>query len=145
MDENAFRDTYRALNQHDCPFGKAIIICHHGCRNSQRINIGERLAIGCVSPAAQESCQNLLALLRNNAAFALGVTDVTRLAHAKELKVQCGGLRGLRLALELAAVVEIDDISDLVNQAGERYGELAALPFSEIVREIAHFEARRKK
>lgn len=145
MDENAFRETYRALNQHDCPFEKAIVICRHGCRNSRRIGIGERLVIGCVSPVAQEGCKNLLALLRNNAAFALGVTDITLLPHSKELKVQCGGLRGLRLALGLEAVVEIDDISDLVDQAEERCDGLENLPFSEIVRAIAHFEARRKR
>lgn len=145
MDENAYRETYRALNQHDCPFEKAIVICRHGCRNARRIGIGERLVIGCTAPAAQETCQNLLALLRDNAAFALGVTDITVLPHAKELKVQCGGLRGLRLALELEAIVEIDDISDLVCQAQERYEGLENLPFSEIVRSIAHFEARRKR
>ena len=145
MDENAYKETCRALNQRDCPFEKAIVICRHGCRNSRRIGIGERQVIGCVSPSAQEVCQNLLALLRNNALFALGVTDIAVLPHAKELKVQCGGLRGLRLALELEAVVEIDDISDLVAQAQERFDGLDKLPFSEIVRSIAHFEARRKK
>jgi len=145
MDENAYKETYRALNQRDCVFEKAIVICRHGCRNSRRIGIGERLVIGCASPAAQEICKDLLELLRNNAVFALGVTDITVLPHAKELKVQCGGLRGLRLALGLEAVVEIDDISDLVNQAQERYDGLDKLPFSEIVRSIAHFEARRKR
>lgn len=145
MDEKAYKDTYSALNQRDCPFEMAVVICRHGCRNSRHIGIGERQVIGCVSPAAQEACQNLLVLLSNNARFALGVTDIAVLPHAKELKVQCGGLRGLRLALELEAVVEIDDISDLVAQAQERFDGLDKLPFSEIVRSIAHFEARRKR
>ena len=145
MDENAFRDTCHALNRHECPFEKAIIICRHGCRNARHIGIGERQVIGCTAPAAWESCQNLLGLLRENAVFALGVTGITVLPHAKELKVQCGGLRGLRVALGLEAVVEIDDISDLVAQAMGRFDGLENLPFSEIVRSVAHFEARKKR
>lgn len=143
MDENAFNNTCRALNRYDCPFEKAILICRHGCRNAQHISIGERSMIGCTVPATWESCLNLLALLRKNAAFALGVTDITLLPHAKELKVQCGGLRGL--ALDLKAVVNIDNISSLVAQALEHYDGLENLPFSEIVRSVAHFEARKKK
>ena len=77
MDENAYRDTYNALNQNDCPFEKALEICRHACQNSLHIGIGERLAIGCASTEARKTCRELLALLHDNAAFALHQTDMS--------------------------------------------------------------------
>jgi hypothetical protein len=146
MDENAYRETYNALNRNECPFEKALIICRNGCRNARRIGIGERVAIGCMEPAAQAECKELLALLHENATFALHVTEVTVLPHAKELKVQCGGLRGLFHAIEPDADenLPIEDIADLVAQAQEDFDSLANLPFSEIMRAVARFEGRRK-
>lgn len=147
MDENAYKETYRALNRNDCPFEKALIICRHGCRNARRIGIGERVAIGCIEPAAQATCKELLGLLHENAAFALHVTDVNILTHSKELKVQCGGLRGLFQAVEpdAEAGAAIEDVADLVAQAQTDFESLDQLPFSQIMRAVVHFEARKKK
>jgi len=146
MDENAYRDTYNALNQNDCPFEKALEICRHACQNSLRIGIGERLAIGCASTEARKTCRELLALLHDNAAFALHQTDMSVLPHAKELKVQCGGLRGLHkvLAPEDETGAEVTNIFALVAQAQTLFNGLGNLPFSEIVRSIVHFEGRRR-
>lgn len=147
MDENAYKETYHALNRNECPFEKALIICRHACRNARRIGIGERVAVGCVDPAAQATCKELLALLHQNAAFALHVTDTVVLPHAKELKVQCGGLRGLFQAVEpdAEAGALIEDIADLVAQAIADFDSLDKLPYSEIMRAVAHFEARKKR
>ncbi len=146
MDENAYKSTYNALNQNDCPFEKAMVICRHACQNSRRIGIGERLAIGCATTEARKTCRELLALLHDNAAFALHLTDTTVLPHAKELKVQCGGLRGLHNALvpENQEAAEITNIFTLVAEAQEHFNGLENLPFSEIVRSIVHFEGRRR-
>lgn len=147
MDENAYKETYQALNRNECPFEKALIICRHACRNARRIGIGERVAVGCVEPAAQATCKELLALLHRNAAFALHVTDTDVLPHAKELKVQCGGLRGLFQAVEpdAEAGALIEDIADLVAQAIADFDSLDKLPYSEIMRAVAHFEARKRR
>jgi len=146
MDENAYKSTYNALNPNDCPFEKALVICRHACQNSLRIGIGERLAIGCATPEARKTCRELLALLHDNAAFALHQTDMSVLPHAKELKVQCGGLRGLHHALapENQELAEITNIFALVGEVQQRFNGLENLPFSEIVRSIVHFEGRRR-
>ena len=146
MDENAYNSTYNALNQNDCPFEKALTICRHACQNARHIGIGERLAIGCATTEARKTCRELLALLHENAAFALHQTDMSVLPHAKELKVQCGGLNGLQQVLtpENEGRAEIDNIFTLVAEAQERFNGLENLPFSEIVRSIVHFEGRRR-
>lgn len=146
MDENAFRSTFNALNQNDCLFEKAVVICGHGCPNLKRIDIGERVTMGCVAPQAHEACRELLELLRGKAVFALHVTDIAVLPHAKELKVQCGGLRGLQQVLEPETEAEgkIADIAALVAEAQEHFSGLENLPFGEIMRSISHFEGRKR-
>ncbi|MCE5180690.1 MAG: hypothetical protein LLG15_02715 [Betaproteobacteria bacterium] len=147
MDEQAFRETCRVVNPLACPFEKAILICQCGCREAGRINIAEREAINCLDVAALEDCTQLLGLLRHNAAFALKLTHIDEvLPHAKHVKVQCGGLLGLQGVLqpESAEETQVADIRGLVLAAQTRFGSLQELPYSEIVRGIAGFQARRR-
>jgi hypothetical protein len=147
MDEDAFRNTLQALNRDDCLFEKAIVICRHACRHARMIGIGERSVVGCSAPAAREKCQELLALLHSNATFALHLSDTSRLAHGKEIRVQCGGLQGLQqaLAAEDEEIHAIPDISALVDEAETNFNGLENLPFSRIVRAIVHYEARKRR
>jgi len=147
MDERAFKDAYRAVSPLACPFEKAVLICQCACRESKRVNIAERVTVNCLDDRAQGDCTLLLGLLRRNAAFALKLTHADEpLPHAKDVKVQCGGLRGLHGALrtEQAAEAGVADIHDLVSEAKARFGSLQALPYSEIVRGVAGFQARKR-
>lgn len=148
MDEDAFRNTLQALNRDDCLFEKAIVICRHACCNARMIGIGERSVVGCSAPAAREKCRELLALLHSNATFALHLSDTSRLAHGKEIRVQCGGLQGLQQALAAEddeGARAIADIAALVEQAETNFNGLENLPFSRMVRAIVHFEARKRR
>lgn len=147
MDEQAFKNTYLAVNPLACPFEKAILICQCACRESRRVNIAERVAVSCVDNRAQDDCTRLLGLLRHNAAFALKLTHAdTALPHAKHVKAQCGGLIGLHGVLhpESAAEPQIEDVRGLVLEAQARFGSLEDLPYNEIVRGIAGFQVRRR-
>jgi hypothetical protein len=82
-------------------------------------------------------------LLRDKSTFALGLTGTQRiLPHAMVMKIQCGGLDGLKTLLDGDAVAP--DVRRLVRLAQERYGDLATLPFSEIVQGVAAWKARRR-
>jgi hypothetical protein len=145
MEEQEFRETYKTVNNLPCPFEKAILSRRFGCEKCQKLNIAEREAAACMSPAAQGACLSLLDVLRQNALFALRLTSIAgSLPHGKEMKVQCGGMLGLRNALfpELASELRVDNIYPLVMAAGARQGGFEALPFQEIVKSIASFEAR---
>lgn len=147
MDERAFRDTYNAVNPLACPFEKALLICQCACREARRVNIAERLAVCCLDARAQGDCMLLLELLRRNSAFALKLTHADEvLPHAKYVKVQCGGLLGLQAALrpEQEGTPPVADIRGLVLEAQERFGGLPELPYNEIVRGIAGFQARKR-
>lgn len=146
MDERAYKDTYRAVNPLACPFEKAVLICQCACREARRVNIAERLAVSCLNREAQGDCTLLLGLLRHNAAFALKLTHPEEvLPHAKHVKVQCGGLFGLKLALQPEQEAPgVEDIRGLVLEAQARYGSLQDLPYNEIVRGIAGFQLRKR-
>jgi len=143
MDEHEFQQTREKLNQCPCTFEKAILSSRCGCAKCQRLNIAEREAAACVSPAAQARCAVLLEQLYQNARFALKQPRIEGpQPHAKAMKVQCGGLFGLATVLSEGAVENIDA---LVTQALETFGSLEDLPFSEIVKFISHYQVRAKK
>jgi hypothetical protein len=63
------------------------------------------------------------------------------------MRVQVGGLRGIEAALhpDTPVPAKIADIRGTVEAAIARYGSLAALPFSEIIREVAAFRGRERR
>jgi hypothetical protein len=147
MDEQAFKKTYDGLNPLACPFEKAILICRAECRQAKRISIAERLAVGCLSREAQADCAALLELLRPRAVFALKLTHLGgALPHAKEVRIQCGGLLGLQGAVspDVPQGTPVANIHALVQEAKRLFGGLPDLPFSQVVRGIAGFQIRRR-
>jgi hypothetical protein len=122
------------INRLPCVFRKALLARHAVCECAARD--GARGTLVCAQPLARASCGELQALLRDKSAFALGMTDTRRaIAPAKLLKIQSGGLNGLRDLLDPGAIAP--SVHRLVRLATERHGDLAALPFAEIVKGIA--------
>lgn len=143
MDESAFHDARRAAVRHPCAFEKALLAGHGRCPRAARHAIAEREVLSCTSPPAAARCARFHELLRRNADFALGLKPGdAALPHAKHMKLQCGGLDGLHAVLMREG--RIDDVGDLVEAAFVLYGGLEALPYSEIMRAVAAFRARRR-
>lgn len=147
MDEKEYRDLYHSVNTTRCAFEKAVLTRRFGCSKLAKINIGDREAASCTDPEAQQDCMALLDLLRTNAAFVLKITHVSgSLPHAKEIRVQCGGLKGLTAAMyhpdDLGSGVR--DIYGLIKDAHQLFGDLEQLPFPEIIRSISLFQGRKR-
>jgi hypothetical protein len=148
VDETEYRATYQSVNQIPCPFERAILSARCRCELSQRIFIAEREAVACKDGGARDRCKQLLALLRDNARFALQLTHIDGpLPHGKEIKVQVGGMLGLQAVMHpgRASVGEVTNISELVLQAQEHFGALGNLPYQEIVKRVVSYSHRRKK
>jgi hypothetical protein len=146
MDNQVFRETYSAINERYCPFEKSILTNQCACSRAERFCIAEREGVRCNADEAQARCVSLLELLRGQARFALRTTDGnSALPHAKAMRVQVGGLRGLYLALnpEAEAPATIDDVNAIVDAAVGRFGSLDNLPFQAIVQQIAAYRGRR--
>lgn len=143
VDEAAFRHAKGEINRLPCVFERALLARHAACELAVRHQIAERESGSCAQPVARALCAQMSALLRDKSAFALGLTGTQRiLPHAMVMKIQCGGLDGLKSLLDADAVAP--DVRRLVRLAQERYGELEALPFSEIVQGMAAWKARRR-
>ena len=146
MDNEIFRETYSAINERFCPFEKSILTNNCSCARARRFCIAEREGVHCTADEAQARCVELLELLRNQARFALkSIAERPALPHAKAMRVQVGGLRGLHAAVEPEAEVpqRIDDIDALVEAAIARFGGLQDLPYAVIVQQITAYKGRR--
>lgn len=147
MDEHEFRRTLRSLSERPCIFEKSVLSRHAACACARKYNIAEREAVHCTSASACGECAALLKALRERAGFALGVTAASgALPHAKALRLQVGGLRGLRSVLHKTPANDepIADVHALLRQLREEFDGPQELPYEQIMRRIAAFSGRRR-
>lgn len=145
LNESAYKATYDEKVSLSCPFEKAILSRCADCSQARKCNIADREAVACKAAVARENCLTLHGLLHQNAAFALKLTHPGEpLPHAKEIKVQCGGLRGLQRLFEQEANSS-GNIHVLVEAIVSRYGGMQEVPYQEVVKEIAAYEGRRRR
>jgi hypothetical protein len=136
MDENAFRQKLSEAIERPCTFEKSLLTRCVACERSDRVQIGEREAGTCQNATSLSRCTELHGYLRHGFSFALGkVRDDSVLPHAQEMRVQCGGLKGLQYVLNDNA--EVDNVDALVESALRKWGELAEIPYSEVVHAAA--------
>lgn len=145
MDQDAFRQTYRDINERSCAFEKSVLTNQCGCSQAARFCIAEREGVRCGSADGHRQCLEVLALLREAARFALRSNPTEGvLAHGKAMKIQVGGLRGIRTAVESGTPEgsPIADVHGLLNQAREAFGGLERLPFSQIMQHVAAYRGK---
>jgi len=145
MDNEIFRKTYREVNERFCPYEKSILTNQARCSQSERFCIAEREGVHCKSDAAQRQCLDLLELLRQQSRFALKSNDNrSALPHAKAMRVQVGGLRGIYRFLHPEGAVPdpIPDIYGVIQAAREQTQGLERLPFQEIIKAVAGYQGR---
>lgn len=147
MSSNALRSSDPGLDERLCPFAQCIIANYAACSEAQKRCIAEREEVRCGSNEAQSDCIQLLEILRRQARFALHAADErAALPHAKAMRIQVGGLRGIQAALAPDEPVPecIADIRRTVRAALSQFGDLVRLPFQGIVKEIAAYQSRRR-
>jgi hypothetical protein len=148
LDSDAFRRTYRAVNERYCAYEKGILTRQCACSEAKTFCIAEREGVHCGSDEAQETCIAVLDLLRRQARFALKTSELQRvLPHAKAMRLQIGGLRGIAVALdpEKPAPDAIPDVRALLLAAIARFGAIEHLPFPQIMQQIAAYRPRRRR
>ena len=145
MEESEYKAAYRKIAKNRCAFEKALTNNQCKCRLSEHFWLADREGYSCATQAAASICRDILEKLRENSRFLLKVHEVgAELPHNMDIRVQIGGLRGLRAVLgvdEKEAL--IPDIRALTEQAEKQYDNMDALPYSEIVQSIASYQTRR--
>ena len=166
MDEDNYRLAYKDMNPTRCYFEKMLLMRYGNCTQARKLLLAEREAYACDSEEAQQQCLQLLENLRSNARFSLQVTQITGpLPHAKEIKVQVGGLFGLQQLLSEKNLTRteilndddakfgelsqqqapIENVYETVNKAVEQYNALDDIPYNEIVKSIMNFKLPERK
>ncbi len=131
MDEHVYRQVLTST-PYLCPFEKSLLSGCVACLQVNSRQIAEREVLSCNSPFSWLQCVDLRDSFRMNFTFALGKPHIDGpMPHAQEMRMQCGGLRGLQFVL--AGDVVVSDVSTLILQAQKQYGALAQFPFMQIV------------
>jgi len=146
VEEDEYRSTYHSVNERRCVFEKAILTHRCACTLSTRFYLADREGIACDSANAHQRCNHFITLLRENARFALKITTLEdELPHAKEIKVQNGGLLGLQRILRPdLGKKKVADVAPLTVLGESTFGSLDQFPYQEIVKSIVRFEGRRR-
>ncbi len=142
--EDAYRDARKSINPTPCAFEKAVLARCVGCELADKHLLAERETINCHEAGAQKTCVELRKALRTHSAFSLKISNPNGpVPHGKEIKAQCGGLKGLQQAL--SGTDDVVNARKLVLDALAQYGDLESLPYTEIVQTVAHFNFRRRR
>ena len=147
MDQDAYRRTYREMNERFCVYEKSVLSRKCNCSQAQKLCIAEREGVHCTSDEAQGQCLEFLEQLRRYARFALKSNDERAvLPHGKAMRLQMGGLRGLYSALHEDETIPdtIDDVFELINQAREAFDGLENLPYQKLIQQVAAYEGRQR-
>jgi hypothetical protein len=148
VESDVLRATCRTFNERYCAYEKAILTGQAACSLAQRFCIAEREGVHCGADAAQADCIELLGILRRQARFTLKTVgtpadgpapSAAALTHAKALRIQLGGLRGLQRLLAPAGTTArpVEDIRGLILAAMAAFGSLNDLPFQAIIQQVA--------
>jgi len=125
-----------------CAFAKAVAAGQGRCPLVTLVAVGETERPCCSSPVANTNCRTLHALLRERSTFVLRLPPpASPVSHAVELRLQCGGLRGLAASLGYGEEPPAD-IHALVTRARAAFGGLLGIPFDTVVAAIARWEQR---
>jgi len=142
--EDAYKLARKAYIQHSCPFERALLSRCVGCGRSRKLNLAEREAIACDDPVVREHCLAFYQALHENAQFALKINPDAPWPFGKEIRAQCGGVRGLASALN-AAGDETTDTAETILAGVQSLGSCEAFPYSEIMRAVVHYEPRKRR
>ncbi len=142
--EDAYKLARKAYIEFSCPFERALLSRCVACDRSRKLNLAEREAIACSDPVIREHCLTFYQAVHDNAQFALKISPGTPWPFGKEIRAQCGGVRGLASAISMPADATTD-VADTVQQARKRYGNDGDFPYSEIMRAVVHYEPRKRR
>lgn len=146
MEEQEYKAAYNELASVRCVFEKALTINHARCSYARHFWLADREGYACRASDASACCAGLLGILREKSRFVLKIPEAgVPLPHNMELRVQVGGLQGLRTLFDTGSTGRIENVRALVRQAQHQFGEFKRMPYDQIVQGVARFSARKRK
>ena len=113
MEENEYKSTYQEIASIRCAFEKALTNNRARCSYARHFWLADREGYACKSTECSAKCHELLTKLRENSRFLLKLPQaVEKLPHNMEIRVQAGGINGIRALFSAAPEQVVDDILD---------------------------------
>lgn len=131
-----------------CPFSATLVTEDFGCRNAAGIVRRGGAEIACTSDAAHARCHRLFQKLKEAALPAFGVADdLLQMPHSVQVKIQYGGLLGLRRLIRPAEeqTSAVEDIDQLVASAAGRFPSLDDIPYTELRNDMTDYRLSRRR
>lgn len=142
--EDAYQQARDSTIAIKCPFERALLAKCAGCASARRLLLAEREAISCTDEDDSARCMAFHEALHVNARFALHIDPAAPWPFGKEIRAQCGGILGLKTVLGHDTDAPTN-IVRLLAAGIARFGAIAALPYSEIMRDVVHYEPRKRR
>jgi hypothetical protein len=140
VDEAAYRQLREQTAALPCVFRGALLARQAECELALKKSLAEREELLCAQPTAHINCETLERLFHERATFPLRLHPGAPLTHAMAQRLQCGGLRGLQVALGSSRA----DVHQMVQQAQRAHGSLTDLPWAQIVEAIMAWQPKRR-
>lgn len=151
MDEDEYKNAYNRINTLRCVFEKTMCSLNGQCSQGRMFRLADRHGYGCESPLAQQQCVDFLNHLRSQTRFVFKVHEIDgQLPHNKEIRVQTGGLTGLRKLIDdgthtVTENTPIADVSRIVQQAIAKYGSVEAIPYVTLMQSITAVQTPKRR
>lgn len=127
-----------------CCFSEAIVTRACACPKATKYASGYRRRVACRDPVAQAACSEWIHLIRRAAKFSMGHSrSPAALPRNLALKLQCGGLEGLRQTIDPNESNKVIDVCALIKRAASRFGKVGEIPMAGIVRAIHAYKSER--
>ena len=134
------------MTREHCPFRKTILGGYCACSLSLKTHLPTGCSVSCRDDNAWDQCDDLLSEMVTASKFVLHfIEDADSLTHGKFMKVQHGGLLGLAKLINGENVTMVEDIHTLVNKAKQRYTSLQAIPYHDLLDDIANWQLKRRR
>lgn len=146
MEETEYKSTYSEIASIRCEFEKALTNNKARCSCARHFWLADREGYACRSAESSARCRELLEYLREKSRFILKLQQTgDKLPHNMEIRVQAGGLNGIRALFAAASPDTIEDVRGLVERAQAEYGSLENLPYTRIMPAINAYRGRKNK
>lgn len=146
MEESEYKSTYSEIASIRCEFEKSLTNNKARCAHSRHFWLADREGYACQFRESSAKCRNFLKKLRENSRFVLKLPKADdRLPHNMEIRIQVGGLVGIRQLVRSQEQGVIEDVHALIERAEAEYSGLDELPYGQIVQSVSRYQGRKSR
>lgn len=133
--------------EYKCAYSNTLVSTQFACVLATAVVRRGGPEVACAAATAHARCGDLFQRMKQAALPAFGVEDdLLSMPHSVVVKIQHGGLLGLQRVMDNAPAVgqTVANINDLIERAQHRYGDYAAIPYSELVQDMTAYKLKRR-